>query len=293
MKARIWGCRGSLAAPGPENLRYGGNTSCVEVRGADGSVVVLDAGTGIRPLGVAMADEGISTVHLFLTHLHMDHLQGLGFFRPLFRPEVEVHIWGPSSPVQPLADRIATYLSPPLFPVRLSDIPCRVTFHDAPEEPVAVGSLLVRASLVTHQGPTVGYRVEGDGRSLVYLPDHEPSLGGDLSNQPADWISGHELASGADVLLHDAQYGDDEYLRHVGWGHSGIGDVVTFARKADVDHLVLFHHDPYHTDLELEALVSDARLIWGDDGVGAAWEGMTIELDETGVSVGALPALPA
>jgi phosphoribosyl 1,2-cyclic phosphodiesterase len=259
----------------------------VEVRGADGEALVLDAGTGMRPLGVAMAQQGVERVHILLSHLHLDHLQGLGFFRPLFRPGVEVHIWGPPSPVQPLADRIAMYMSPPLFPVRLADIPSRVTFHDAPEEPITIGSLVVRASSVTHQGPTVGYRIEEDGRALVYLPDHEPGIGLDLAHQPADWVSGYELAHGADILLHDAQYGDDEYRGHVGWGHSSVGDVVAFARKAQVDRLVLFHHDPYHTDAELEALADDARRIWGngDDRVYLAWEGMTIELGLGGISL--------
>ena len=126
MQARVWGCRGSLAAPGADTVRYGGNTSCVEVRLDSGHALVLDAGTGMRPLGVAMrTDLAASELHILLTHLHLDHLQGLGFFRPLFRPDLDVHIWGPASPVQRLAERIAIYLSPPLFPVRLADIPSR------------------------------------------------------------------------------------------------------------------------------------------------------------------------
>jgi phosphoribosyl 1,2-cyclic phosphodiesterase len=281
-----------LAAPGPETLRYGGNTSCVAVTVDSGDILVLDAGTGMRPLGVALERQGIERVHVLLSHLHLDHLQGLGFFQPLFRAGVEVHIWGPPSPVRQLAERIATYLSPPLFPVRLSDIPSTLTFHDAPEEAVTIGSATVRASLVTHQGPTVGYRIEEGGRSLAYLPDHEPSLGGgDLSAQPAEWISGHDVAQGVDVLLHDAQYGDEEYPHHIGWGHSSIGQVVAFARKADVRRLVLFHHDPYHTDAQLESLVAEARRLWdGDhDRVCGAWEGMEITLDPTGVGVPACP----
>jgi phosphoribosyl 1,2-cyclic phosphodiesterase len=273
-------------------LRYGGNTSCVEVRGEDGGVVVLDAGTGMRPLGVALAEEGLSLVHILLSHLHLDHLQGLGFFRPLFTAEREIHIWGPSSPVQSLAERIATYLSPPLFPVSLVDIPCSVEFHDAPEEPIAIGSLSVRAAPVTHQGPTVGYRIEEEGSAVVYLPDHEPGLGLELTDEPGDWVSGYHLAHGADVLLHDAQYSDDEYTRHVGWGHSAIGQVVSFARKAGVGRLVLFHHDPYHPDEELETLVEAARTLWGEDDhrVIAAWEGMTIALRAGEVSISERPA---
>jgi phosphoribosyl 1,2-cyclic phosphodiesterase len=291
VKVKVWGCRGSLAVPGADTVRYGGNTSCVEVRGDEGEVLVLDAGTGMRPLGLELVASGAQTIHVLLSHLHLDHLQGLGFFRPLFESGADVHIWGPASPVQSLAERIATYLSPPLFPVRLADIPATVTFHDAPEQAVSIGSLSVRASLVTHQGPTVGYRIESGGRSIVYLPDHEPSLGGDVALQPTDWISGYELAHAADVLLHDAQYGDDEYPSHIGWGHSAIGHVVAFAQKAMVDNLVLFHHDPAHTDVEMEALVDEARRIWGDGGhqVCSAWDGMTIDLDAGGISLASVP----
>jgi phosphoribosyl 1,2-cyclic phosphodiesterase len=287
MRARVWGCRGSVAAPGADTVKYGGNTSCVEVRLASGHALVLDAGTGMRPLGALMQDDLPVELHILLTHLHMDHLQGLGFFRPLFAPALDIHIWGPTSPVQHLADRIAMYLSPPLFPVRLDDVPSHLTFHDAPEEPVTIGSATIRAAKVTHQGPTVGYRIEENGRTLVYLPDHEPSLGGDLLSVPAAWMSGHDIARGADVLLHDAQYRDHEYGAHVGWGHSSIGDAMEFAHKSDVEKVVLFHHDPYHTDAELEELLSEARGKWFgmEERVCLAYEGMTIVFDDGGVTV--------
>jgi phosphoribosyl 1,2-cyclic phosphodiesterase len=282
----VWGCRGSLAAPGADTVKYGGNTSCVEVRLSSGEVLVLDAGTGMRPLGVRMATEPPSQVHVMLTHLHMDHLQGLGFFRPLFIPGLDIHLWGPASPVQQLSERIAMYLSPPLFPVHLDDVPSRLTFHDAPETDTRIGSATIRACKVTHQGPTVGYRIEEHGRSLVYLPDHEPSIGGDLRTTPAAWMSGHDLAAGCDVLLHDAQYGDDEYEHHVGWGHSCIADTMEFATKSDVDHVVLFHHDPYHTDVELEALLAEVRDAYPEhkDRVSLAYEGMRVLLDDVGVA---------
>jgi phosphoribosyl 1,2-cyclic phosphodiesterase len=287
MQARVWGCRGSLAAPGAETVRYGGNTSCIEVRLASGHVLVLDAGTGIRALGAAMESDPVDEVHILLTHLHMDHLQGLGFFRPLFRPGVDVHIWGPPSPVQSLADRIAIYLSPPLFPVALSDIPSTLTFHNASEDPVTIGSATVRAANVAHQGPTVGYRIEEAGRSFAYLPDHEPSLGVELADQPPSWISGHDVARDVDVLFHDAQYGDDEYPNHVGWGHSAFEHVIRFARKAEVGTVVLFHHDPYHTDDELDQLLAATHQRWdtGNDQVCLAYEGMTVVLDPGGVRV--------
>jgi phosphoribosyl 1,2-cyclic phosphodiesterase len=210
MQARVWGCRGSLAAPGPDTVRYGGNTSCIEVRLDRGPALVLDAGTGMRALGVAIEREPVDELHVLLTHLHLDHLQGLGFFRPLFRAGADVHLWGPASPEQSLADRIDIYLSPPLFPVRLADIPAQVTFHDAPGEAVTIGSATIRAGKVTHQGPTVGYRIEENGRTLVYIPDHEPSIGVHLPSQRSVPISGHD---NADVLFHDAQYRDDEYAQ--------------------------------------------------------------------------------
>jgi phosphoribosyl 1,2-cyclic phosphodiesterase len=280
MWARVWGSRGSLAAPGPETVRYGGNTSCVEVRTGDGEVIVLDAGTGMRALGLSLESEGATTVHVLLSHLHMDHVQGLGFFRPLFQKEVDVHIWGPPSTVQPLHDRIAIYLSPPLFPVSLSQIPASVTFHDAPEAPFTIGSATVGALNVAHQGPTVGYRIEEGDRSLAYIPDHEPSIGVDLRSLGTTWISGYSLAHDVDVLLHDSQYSEDEYPHHVGWGHCSIEHVVTFAELARVKQLVLFHHDPLHTDDDLECLRDRARQLW--NGVGAepelAYEGMQIDL---------------
>ena len=287
MQARVWGCRGSVAAPGPDTVRYGGNTSCVEVLLSSGQVLVLDAGTGIRPLGVLMQGSPCPELHILLSHLHLDHLQGLGFFRPLFDPGLDIHIWGPPSPVQPLAERIAMYLSPPLFPVHLDDVAARLTFHDAPSEPVTIGSATIRAGLVQHQGPTVGYRIEEHGYSLVYLPDHEPSLGTELRSLPPEWMSGYDLARGADVLLHDAQYRNHEYGAHVGWGHSGVADAMEFADKSGVRRLVLFHHDPYHTDDELEEVLLEARAIWpsAEDRVCLASEGMTIAFGDGGVQL--------
>lgn len=279
MLTRVWGCRGSLAAPGEETVKYGGNTSCVEVQLESGHVLVLDAGTGMRPLGAALDLGSAPEVHILLTHLHMDHLQGLGFFRPLFQPGLDVHIWGPPSPVQTLAERIAIYLSPPLFPVRLADVPANVIFHDAPEEPMTIGSATIRAGRVTHQGPTVGYRIEEEGHGFAYLPDHEPAIGGRLADQPESWISGYDIVRDVDVLFHDAQYLDHEYPNHIGWGHSAIGDALEFASRARVGRLVLFHHDPYHTDDDLESMLAAARLNLArpDDWVCLAHEGMTVE----------------
>jgi phosphoribosyl 1,2-cyclic phosphodiesterase len=280
MKARIWGCRGSLATPGPETVRAGGNTSCVEVRLADDTVVVLDAGTGIRVLGRALADEGIPTeIHLLLTHLHLDHIEGLGFFAPIWSPETKLHVWGPRSPIRTLRESVARCLSPPLFPRDLGDIPANVVFHDAPPRPWQLGAATVFALPVEHPGPTVGYRIELDGRALAYIPDHEPALAADLTSASPDWISGFALAKDVDILVHDAQYSEEEYPLRVGWGHSSVADAVAFARRAEARELVLFHHDPSHSDGDLEVLAGRARELAGGNGwVRLACEGSELPL---------------
>ncbi len=280
MRVTLWGTRGSVAAPGPETVRYGGNTSCVEVRGAGGTLLVLDAGTGIRRLGATVGPE-VGRVDLLLTHLHMDHIQGLGFFRPLDQPGQEVHIWGPPSTTLDLRARLARYLSPPLFPVRLRDLPCRLTLHDVPPERFDIGGLRILAALVCHPGPTVGYRISEDTTSIAYLPDHEPALGVRRFPEESDWTSGFDLAAGADLLIHDAQYSPLEYTQRVGWGHSAIPHTLGFAAAARVKRLVTFHHDPGHDDLALDRLVMEARsssdlpfeLIPGTEGASFDLEG--------------------
>ena len=225
-------------------------------------------------------------IHVLLTHLHLDHLQGLAFFLPFWSDDVELHIWGPPSPRYGLAERVAAYVSPPLFPVPLSDVPSRPTFHDVPDEPWMIGSALLEGCSVVHQGPTMGFRIEAHGRTLAYIPDHEPSLGVDLAKVEPDWISGYRVAKGADVLLHDAEYSDDEYGTHVGWGHSSIDHAVTFARAAEVEQLVMFHHDPSHSDLELDALLGEAASSWsGSHPLVLGAEGMGLHLEPTGVSI--------
>jgi phosphoribosyl 1,2-cyclic phosphodiesterase len=229
------------------------------VQASDGTRLILDAGTGIRRLGATLGPE-TRRVDLLLTHLHMDHIQGLGFFEPLVRPNLEVNIWGPSSTTLDLRTHLARYLSPPLFPVRLRDLPCDLTLHDVvPGGRFEVGSLAIDNALVCHPGPTVGYRVTGDGASITYLPDHEPALGARNFPGDPDWISGFALAAGSDLLIHDAQYSEDEYAEHVGWGHSAISHALEFAALAKVQRLVLFHHDPGHSDDVLDGLFEEAR----------------------------------
>jgi phosphoribosyl 1,2-cyclic phosphodiesterase len=276
VKLTLWGTRGSLPNAGPETVRYGGNTSCVELRGNDGTLLVLDAGTGIRRLGATLSDAP-KRIDVLLTHLHMDHIVGLGFFGPLYKDDAEVHIWGPPSATMTLRERLARYLSPPLFPVRIRDLPREPILHDMRPGSLEIGCFRITANFVCHPGLTYGYRISENGKSLAYLPDHEPVLCGERLGHEPDWTSGFAIAAGADTLIHDAQYTHDEYPEHVGWGHSAIEHTVKFAAAANVRRLVTFHHDPAHDDAALDAIVHDAcvagyakcEIVAGTEGLSA------------------------
>lgn len=258
MKITFWGTRGSLPTSGPDTTRYGGHTSCVEVRGSKDTILILDAGTGIRRLGAAVGSD-VSRFDILLSHLHLDHIQGLGFFAPLYQPGNDVHIWGPPTTTLDLRTRLARYLSPPLFPVRIRDFRCRLTLHDVPLHSFTIGEFEVRADPICHPGSTVGYRVNEGSVSLAYLSDHEPALGSREFPDRAEWTSGFDLASAADLLIHDAQYCDGEYPDHIGWGHSSVSQAVAFAALAKVKRLALFHYDPGHNDQTIELSLAAVR----------------------------------
>jgi phosphoribosyl 1,2-cyclic phosphodiesterase len=279
MRVKLWGCRGSVPTPGPSTVVCGGYTSWVEVSLGDGTVLVLDAGTGIRELGAELLARGMRRINLLPTHLHLDHVEGLRFFSPLWERDVQVDIWGPSSPVLSLQEQIARSFSPPLFPIDLGDVPAQVEFRDVPREPWRIGGAALTAALVVHPGPTVGYRIEGDGAVLAYLPDHEPALTG-IADRTPDWISGAAIANDADLLLHDAQYFDDEYEQRVGWGHSSVDDAVAYGRALGARRVVLFHYEPRHSDDVLATLEERAKALAarsGDPPV-VAREGVVLEL---------------
>jgi len=280
LRVTIWGCRGSVPTPGPETVEYGGNTSCVEVSLADGAVLVLDAGTGIIGLGLELTASDERRIHLLLTHLHLDHLEGLRFFAPLWDERVTLDIWGPPSPLVSLRERVSRSFSPPLFPIDMGDVPARIEFHDVPRQPWTIGSATLTADLVLHPGPTVGFRIQEGGSTFAYLPDHEPALAGAIEGKPRDWISGASVAESADLLLHDAQYTEDEYAERIGWGHSSVPDAVAYTRAVGARRLLLFHHEPARDDAALEQLEARARSLAGGNGLRAelAREGMTVEL---------------
>jgi len=288
VKVRIWGARGSIPAPGPHTARYGGNTSCVQVTLSDGSVLVLDAGSGIRDLGRECVET--KRIHILLTHLHLDHIQGLLFFTPFFQPDTEIVIWGPPAPGRSLRDRIARYLSAPLSPIEIRSLPAKVTFRKCPSDEWEIGPARIRAAPVRHRGPTLGFRIADADASLCYLPDHEPALGMRLRDVDPSWMSGFALAEGCSLLMHDGQYTDDEYSERIGWGHSRVADALLFARRSEAAEVLLFHHDPLHTDSELDSVYDDARERWLElggpaEGLAMAREGSEIELGASRAAV--------
>jgi ribonuclease BN (tRNA processing enzyme) len=225
------------------------------VEGEQGTVLVLDAGTGMRVLGTRLPPT-YNCVNILLTHLHMDHVQGLPFFAPLRWPGVEVHIWGPASTTLNLESRLLRYLSPPLFPVRARDLLTALHYHELTVDSFEVGEFTIQAQMILHPNPTVGYRIQDKTSITTYLPDHEPALGASQFPLTSEWTSGYNLAEGADLLIHDSQYSSDEYSMRVGFGHSSLEHALQFASLTQVGRLVPFHHDPAHGDDFLDKMIS-------------------------------------
>lgn len=255
LRVTCWGTRGSIPAPGPETVRFGGNTSCVEVN-APGCRLIFDAGTGIRALSGALAAEDRPLdAHLFVSHYHWDHIQGFPFLAQIYEPATRLRVHGPMHGDVPVDEALEGQMSPLYFPVPLRAIAADVTFATADGSPWRGGGVCVEAFRVQHPGVTYGYRVTAAGAAAVYIPDNEL---GDAPD-PA-WYAGLvEFVRGADLLLHDAMLTDAEYEQRRGWGHSSFAQAVRLAEAAGVRRLSLFHHSPDRTDAELEAIVAALR----------------------------------
>ncbi|MDO9553866.1 MBL fold metallo-hydrolase [Rhodonellum sp.] len=277
MKVSIKGVRGSIPTSSPETSYFGGNTSCVTVV-EDNCLLILDGGSGMQK--VILPDQSTNRVDILLTHLHFDHIQGLGFFNPLFEASKEVHIWAPVSTTQSLLSRLSKFLSPPLFPVLMRDLPCQLTLHEISNSSFEIGPFQIDSLYVIHPGPTVGLRIKSKNSVLAYIPDHEPALGPAGMIMDKKWISGFDLVDQADLLIHDAQFTAEEYKGKIGWGHSGMEDVIKLATFAGVKKLLFTHHDPSRTDAQLkEIMIGLKETHSGDLDFEFAREGMEIELD--------------
>jgi phosphoribosyl 1,2-cyclic phosphodiesterase len=271
MKIRCWGTRGSIPSPGPSTLRYGGNTSCVEVRLDDGTLLILDAGSGIRPLGATL---GAVNATLLLSHYHWDHIQGMPFFTPCYLPDARIDVWGPEFNGEGPDELLTGQMLAPYFPAPASEWRGIRGFHLMREnEPISIGGAHIRAGRLCHPGLTYGYRIEHQGRVFAYCSDNEPDVA-----TPEDLAAIVELVHDADVLLHDCQYTEAEYILRRRWGHSTPRQAAYIASAGRVHRLMLFHHEPAHSDEALEALADEARALSDGFEVLIAREGQVIEV---------------
>ena len=278
-RLKFWGVRGSIPTPGPGTVRYGGNTSCVEVR-SGGDIIILDAGTGLRALGGSLLTEFKEqplNLTLLVTHTHWDHIQGLPFFAPIYNPRCRLRILGAQGTREGLINALTGQMESTYFPVPFAKVPGNIEIEEVADFNFNIGPVQVRAQRSNHPGLCFGYRLFSPDSLIVYFPDSEPRAGGDDKKMI-------EFIRDADVLILDAQFSAAEYKTHTGWGHGCLDDAVALAMKAGVRHLCLFHHDPDHDDKTIDGFVKRARQLVAKRKsklkVDAAREGMTIEMPE-------------
>ena len=272
----FYGVRGSTPCSCPSTQRYGGNTACVVLEHADEDPIVFDLGTGLRMYGVAYDGESFNGSAL-VTHLHWDHVQGLPFFAPVNMPGATFDVYGPTHEGQSMKKAFGKFMRPPYFPIQVEHLVGDIQFHDVNDETIKIGSAEVMVRSVPHVGATNGYRVDWGGASVTYISDHQEPVG--KPNKVAKSVL--ELCEGVDLLIHDAQYTPSEFEQKANWGHCTIRYAIEVAQQAGVKTLALFHHDPAHSDDELDELHAEAAGVAKDLGaleVICASEGMVVEL---------------
>ncbi len=290
---KFWGVRGSIPTPGPTTVYYGGNTTCVEVR-ADGEILILDAGSGLRLLGQSLVEEFKGQpieLTLLITHTHWDHIHGFPFFIPAYNPRNRIHILGFEGASEGLHSVLASQMESPYFPVTMEEMAGHITIQELTELKFSIGRVEIEAVFANHPGICVGYRINTSKGSIVFLPDNEPyqrlrgQSKGDISAASLGYARAQdqkliEFIRDADVLIIDSQYDDTEYQQHVGWGHGCLDDVVTLALIAGVKKLFLFHHDPNHSDEQIFRMVN-----WARDLVAMHGDSLPIEAAREGVEI--------
>ena len=282
----LWGSRGSSPTPGGRFIRHGGHTSCLSLS-HDGAQFVFDAGSGIRELGRSLMEDPPRQIHLFITHTHWDHIQGFPFFTPAYTPGWEIEIYGAKHLHKPLKSIFKGQLDRDYFPVQLEDMRAHLDFHHLQDEPLTIEGVKISWIAAEHPGVTLGYKIEVEGKKIVWFPDNE-FLRGHLD--PLDELTREsevirpylpvvDFVSGADLLIHEAQYTDDEYPSKVGWGHSSVGNACVLAHLAGVKRWIVTHHDPTHDDAFLETKLNLTRRLLDRMGskvqVSHGYDGLT------------------
>lgn len=285
MRLRFWGVRGSIPVPGTETSRYGGNTSCLEIYGEGLPSLVLDCGTGARRLGPAVLQRPERELFMVFTHFHMDHLFGFPFFAPIYAPSFDINVTAPAFHPEGAKDRVSRYLNGIFHPVRSSEVPARIVYDAIrPRRPFQRGPYLLEAIALNHPGGSCGYRVEHNGRVVVYVTDTAPL------SRPGEGMSGGmrptgrelhmlDLFRGADAVVFDTMFTVSEYLEKMTWGHSFPEYAVALCREAGVKRLYLFHHAPDASDDQLDALGAawahhvDPVVIVAREGMDISFEG--------------------
>ncbi len=286
VRLKFWGVRGSIPTPGPTTVRYGGNTACVELQLGE-RLFILDAGSGIRALGQELLKrKSPMEAHVFISHTHWDHIQGIPFFTPAYIPGNHIVFHGANEVNKALEKMIADQMDSTYFPVEMDDMGAKLDFQAFSEGKYQVDGIRVETMYVNHPGNSLGYKFRFEGKTLVYISDNEPFQAAPAGEE--GWIGEDgnlkliEFISGADVLIHDAQYTPEEYEKHVTWGHSPFTYTVELAVEAGVKNLFLFHHDPLHNDDTIDAILEAARSLAKKSKVklevSAAKEGSAIEL---------------
>ena len=283
MRIQFWGTRGSIATPGPSTSRYGGNTSCIEVRSARGTLVVIDCGTGAHSLArkLISGDANQLRGNILISHTHWDHIQGIPFFDPLYVRGSEWDVYGPKGLRESLRDALAGQMQYIYFPVSLDQCGANIRYHDLVEGTFSIDDIRVSTRYLNHPAVTLSYRLQADGATLVYACDHEPHsrmLGLGEGKIIGEDLRHAEFMDGADLLIHDAQYTAEEYRDKIGWGHSPVEYVMRLAEHARVKRVALTHHDPRRDDNAIERLMAVVRQASSSRDVFAAFEGQVVEL---------------
>lgn len=297
MKITFWGVRGSIPTPGPDTVRYGGNTSCIGLDGDDGTILIFDSGTGIRLIGTKLAPLSPKEIHLFLTHTHWDHIHGFPFFVPAFIPNNVINIYGPPHFDKGLKEIMSQQMVYSYFPVNADELQAKIQYRDLKEETLIIGDITITSKLMNHPVTCFAYRVTENGKSIVYTGDNEPYYNFLVNSNGIDDNERTEIdmivkeqndrnvafIKDADILIADTQYTDVEYPSKIGWGHSAISQTLLLGMRAEVKHLIFFHHDPTHTDDIMDSIYDLALREYSGSGhsgmkISIAREGMEIDL---------------